>query len=156
LFFYVIISATSLLLQQRFEEMKEDIDIPVVEDISVAIVKEWNEEKTAEVFNVYLLNQKAEQINDVLVSSRGYGQNKTTGEKVVTSTLRHYIGTVEKKDFAKIEPIMEEVFGLNNEYWVSFYVDGKIHDKKFIFLPETVIEENMVTVPILDKEGVII
>ena len=136
--------------------MKEDIDIPVVEDISVAIVKEWNDEKTAEVFNVYLLNQKKEQIDDVLVASKGYGQNKTTGEKIITSTLRHYLGTIEKKSFAKIEPIVEEVFGLNNEYWVSFYVDGKIYDKKFVFLAETVIEENMVKVPLINKNGVII
>ncbi|MGB1102850.1 MAG: hypothetical protein ACPG21_04410 [Crocinitomicaceae bacterium] len=136
--------------------MRKDIDIPKVEDISVAVVKELNDEKTAEVYNVYILNQKSESIEDVLVSSRGYGQNKSTGEKIVSSTLRHYIGTVEKQGFAKIEPIVEEVFGLNNEYWVSFYVDGKIFDKKFIFLPETIVDENMVKIPIMDKMGVII
>lgn len=136
--------------------MRKDIDIPVVEGISVAVVKELNEEKTAEVYNVYILNQKSEPIDDVLVSSRGYGQNKSTGEKITSSTLRHYIGTVKKKSFAKIEPIIEEVFGINNEYWVSFYVGSKIFDKKFIFLPETIVDENMVIVPLIEKTGVLI
>ncbi|MDC3351972.1 hypothetical protein OAV92_01880 [Crocinitomicaceae bacterium] len=138
------------------KEMRKDIDIPVVEGISVAVVKELNEEKTAEVYNVYILNQKSEPIDDVLVSSRGYGQNKSTGEKITSSTLRHYIGTVKKKSFAKIEPIIEEVFGINNEYWVSFYVGSKIFDKKFIFLPETIVDENMVIVPLIEKTGVLI
>ena len=35
--------------------MKKDLEIPKVENISVAVVKEMNDEKTAEVFNVYLL-----------------------------------------------------------------------------------------------------
>lgn len=138
------------------KEMRKDIDIPVVEGISVAVVKELNEEKTAEVYNVYILNQKSEPIDDVLVSSRGYGRNKSTGEKITSSTLRHYIGTVKKKSFAKIEPIIEEVFGINNEYWVSFYVGSKIFDKKFIFLPETIVDENMVIVPLIEKTGVLI
>ena len=136
--------------------MRKDIDIPAVEGISVAVVKELNEEKTAEVYNVYILNQKSEPIDDVLVSSRGYGQNKSTGEKITSSTLRHYIGSVKKKSFAKIEPIIEEVFGINNEYWVSFYVGSKIFDKKFIFLPETIVDENMVIVPLIEKTGVLI
>lgn len=136
--------------------MKKDIEHPKVEDISVAVVKELNEEKTAEVYNVYLINLKESMIKNAMVSSKGYGENKTTGQKVHTSTLRHFIGDIEGKDFAKIEPIMEEVFGLNNEYWVSFYQGSQLFDKKFIFLAETICEENMRKVPVLDKKGVVI
>lgn len=136
--------------------MKKDINIPKVENISVAVVKELNEEKTTEVFNVYLINQKKSVIKNALVSSKGYGENKTTGEKVKTSTLRHFIGDVEAKDFAKIEPIMEEVFGLNNEYWVSYFEGSQMFDKKFIFLAETICDENMRNIPLLNKRGVLI
>ena len=38
--------------------MKKDIEIPKVENISVAVVKELNEEKTVEIYNVYLINQR--------------------------------------------------------------------------------------------------
>ncbi|UKN00591.1 hypothetical protein K6119_12710 [Paracrocinitomix mangrovi] len=136
--------------------MKKDIEIPKVEDISVAVVKEWNDEKTEEVFNVYLINLQNKQIQNTLVTSKGYGENQSTGEKINTSVLRHFIGDLDAKDFAKIEPIIEEVFGLNNEYWVSFFQNNQMYDKKFIFLPETICDENMINVPLLNKKGVVI
>lgn len=136
--------------------MKKDIDIPKVENISVAVVKELNEEKTNEIFNVYLINLKDSGIDNVLVSSKGYGENKSTGEQIKTSTLRHFIGDLGAQDYAKIEPIIEEVFGISNEYWVSFYSGGKIHDKKFIFLAESITEDNMINVPLINKKGVVI
>ncbi len=136
--------------------MKKDIDIPLVEDVSVAVVKEWNDEKTAEIYNVYLINLKNSTLKNVLVSSKGYGENKTTGVNVQTSVLRHFIGDVEAESYAKIEPIVEEVFGLNNEYWVSFSLGNKMYDKKYIFLPETIIDGNMKTIPIINQKGVVI
>jgi hypothetical protein len=136
--------------------MKKDIEIPKVVDVSVAVVKELNDEKTVEVYNVYLLNQKKDGIKNVLVSSKGYGENKTTGEKVSTSVLRHFIGDVSGKSFAKIEPIVEDVFGINNEFWVSFSFQGKMYDKKYIFLAETILDENMINIPIIDQKGVLI
>ena len=136
--------------------MKKDIEIPVVEDISVAVVKEWNEEKTAEIFNVYLINLKKTMIGNALVTSKGYGDNKSTGEKTNTSVLRHFIGNVASNSFAKIEPIIEEVFGLNNEYWVSFFDNNKMYDKKFVFLAESITPNNMINVPLINKKGVVI
>lgn len=136
--------------------MKKDIEILQVEGVSVAVVKEMNEEKTHEVYNVYLLNKKEVQIDNVLVSSKGYGENKLTGEVVKTSILRHFLGDVQPKSFVKIEPIIEEVFGLNNEYWVSFVCDNKMYDKKYIFLAETIIPSNMVKVPLIGGKGVVI
>lgn len=136
--------------------MKEDINIPVVEGVSVAVVNEWNEEKTEKVFNVYLLNLRKEEIENVLVSSVGYGENKTTGEKIKTSALRHFIGNMESKSVAKIEPIVEEVFGINNEYWVSFFLDKQMYDKKFVFLAESITQDNFIQVPLMDSKGVVI
>lgn len=136
--------------------MKEDIHIPKVENIAVAVVKELSDERAEYVYNVYLLNLKDNKIENTLVSSRGYGQHAESGESIKTSTLRHYLGDVESKSFMKIEPIIEEVFGLNNEYWVSFYEDKQILDKKFIFLAESITEDNMITIPILNKKGVMI
>ncbi|NOQ74600.1 MAG: hypothetical protein GQ574_21490 [Crocinitomix sp.] len=136
--------------------MRKDIEIPKVKDVSVAVVKELNDEKTVEVYNVYIINQKNAQLESVLVSSKGYGENKSTGEKIKTSVLRHFIGNVEAKSFAKIEPIVEQVFGISNEYWVSFSLDGKMYDKKYVFLAETIIDDNMITIPIIEQKGVMI
>lgn len=133
--------------------MKKDIEIPIVKDVGVAVVKEENELAQPE-WNVYLINLKNEPIEGVLVSSRGYG---VISEEIRnTSELRHFLDIVKPKTFAKIEPIIEDVFVLNNEYWVSFYLNNVMYDKKFIFLPETIKEENFTKIPVINKRGVLI
>ena len=133
--------------------MKKDIEFPAVTDVAFSIVNEKNELNQDE-WNVYLLNFKNEPLESVLVSSRGYGE--VNNEKRKTSELRHFLNVVNQKSFAKIEPIMEDVFGLNNEYWVSFYQREKMYDKKFIFLPESISEKYLIYIPIINKRGVII
>lgn len=133
--------------------MKKDLPENIVEDISIAVVFE-GESPGTKVWNVYLINEKDVTIKNVLVSSKGYGTKD--GKEVKTSVLRHFIGDITPDDYAKIEAIDVQVFGLTNEYWLSFYIDGVIYDKKYIFLPESIIDENLVRVPILNKPGVLI
>lgn len=133
--------------------MKKDIIPPIVEDVAVAIIREQNEQGETE-WNVYLINLKKQDIEGVLVTSKGYGAYND--EEVKTSTLRHFLDVVPSNTFKKIEPIVETVFGLNNEFWLSFYLNKIMYDKKYIFLPETIIEENFTLVPIINKKGVMI
>ncbi|HEY0898714.1 MAG TPA: hypothetical protein VGD90_05230 [Sphingobacteriaceae bacterium] len=133
--------------------MKKDLPENKVEDISIAVVLE-NESPEAKVWNVYLVNLKDQPIHTVLVSSKGYGQKD--GKEVKTSILRHSIGDLGPKDYAMIEAIDEQVFGLTNEYWLSFYINGTIFDKKFIFLPESIVESNLIRIPVVNKPGVMI
>ncbi|MFI5148486.1 MAG: hypothetical protein ACHQRM_02060 [Bacteroidia bacterium] len=133
--------------------MKKDIQPPVVEDIGVAIVQELNDQGVQE-WNVYLINYKKEVIEGVLVSSTGYGE--LNGEPRKTSTLRHFLDTVGPGEYVKIEPIQEEVFGLSNEYWVSFYINNVMYDKQYIFLAESIQEQHFIQVPLLKKKGVLI
>lgn len=133
--------------------MIKDIPQLIVEDVALAIVKEENE-LAETIWNTYLINLKKEKLDAVLVTSTGYGI--LNDEKVNTSTLRHFLDTVEPLSVVKIEPIIEDVFGLNNEYWVSFYHNKNLYDKKFIFLAETILEENLINIPIMNKKGVMI
>ena len=133
--------------------MLKDIPQLVVENIVIAIVHELNDEGEL-VWNAYLINLYDKEISNVLVSSKGYGQFE--GREVKTSVLRHLIGNVEAKEYARIEPIMENLFGLSNEFWVSFYLGKNIYDKKYIFLPETISESNFTMIPVLNKRGVMI
>lgn len=137
----------------RTEKMLKDIDIPKVEDVAVAIVPEVNK-LGEEMWNVYLVNLKDTLIEGVLVSSRGYGS--LNGESKRTATFRHFLDVLDGRSFKKIEEIVPEVFGLNNEFWVSFYLNKKMYDKKYIFLPETISEEHFSTIPVLEKKGVLI
>jgi len=133
--------------------MKKDIIYTEVTDVAVCIVKEWNEQEEV-IWNVYLLNLKGEDIENVFVSSKGYGF--INGEEVKTSLLRHSIGNMPALTFSKVEPIMEDVFLITNEFWVSFYQNNELFDKKFIFLPETIKEDYLIQIPVIFKKGVMI
>ena len=135
--------------------MREELLGPKVENVAVAVVQEKNEENQNE-YNVYLLNLRDDIMEGIIITSKGYGINVTTGEKIVTSTLRHCIEIMLPNEAAKIEPIVEEVFGLSNEYWVSFWVNDVMYDKKFVFLPETINPTKMKLIPVLGSKGVMI
>ena len=110
--------------------MLKDINIPKVEDIAVGIIPESNE-LGDEMWNVYLVNLKQAKIEGVLVSSRGYG--KVLGSSKRTATFRHFLDVLEGRSYKKSEEIVPEVFGLNNEFWVSFYINKKMFDKNMFF-----------------------
>jgi hypothetical protein len=133
--------------------MKKDLPANIVEDIAIAVVL-MNDTPELASWSVYLINYKNETLEHVLVSSKGYGEKD--GKMVKTSVLRHALRDVEPMSFAVIEAIDPAVFGLTNEYLLSFYIEGTIYDKKFIFLPESIIDVNLRHVPLLNKPGVMI
>lgn len=135
--------------------MREELMGPKVENVKMVIVPETNEENAIQHY-VYLLSLRDDIMEGIIITSKGYGENVTTGETVKTSMLRHSLEVLLPNEAAKIEPIMEEVFGLTNEYWVSFWADDVMYDKKFIFLPETISEKNYREIPELGKVGVMV
>ncbi|MEO9476259.1 MAG: hypothetical protein ABJG41_12015 [Cyclobacteriaceae bacterium] len=127
--------------------MKKDIKIPKIEDVLVAVAKDGDS------WRVYLLNRNANKLETVMVTSKGYG--KKEGEEQKTSVLRHMIPHLESGEYALIESIDPQVFHLNNEYWVSFFIDGQLYDKKYIFVPDSIVKENLSFIPELEMEGVL-
>lgn len=135
--------------------MREGLLGPKVENVAIAIVEETNE-FDEKVFYAYLLNLRDDIMEGIIVTSTGYGENASTGERVKTSVLRHSLEVLLPNEAAKIEPIMEDVLGLANEFWVSFWVNDDMYDKKFVFLPETISAEKMKVLPILGHKGIMI
>lgn len=101
--------------------MREELKSPLAENVKMVVVPETNEEGGIQHY-VYLLNLRDDIMEGIIIASKGYGEDVNTGEKVKTSTLRHSLEVLLPNEAAKIEPIMEEVFGLTNEYWVSFWI----------------------------------
>lgn len=132
--------------------MKKDIEIPEVKNVTLAVAREKNDLQQNE-WKVYLINNNEFEIENTLVVSRGYGEKD--GEEQRTSVLRHFLQTVGAKNTILIEPIDSKVLHLNNEYWVSYYVGSQIYDKRFVFVPDTICDENLVFIPELDREGVL-
>ncbi|TYP76270.1 hypothetical protein [Aquimarina intermedia] len=130
--------------------MRKDIDIPEVKDIYIAIIKEWDEEFLAQNWVAYIINDGDTAIEMVLIVTKGYDNERKT------SLLRHGIGTVDAKSSTKIEMIQEELLAMNNEFAVTFFADGKLYDKKYIFKQHTINENALQDLPVIEQRGVLI
>ncbi len=133
--------------------MKEEIKGPIVEKVSVAIVLE---DDNSDIYNVYLINFRDDIMEGIIITSVGYGEHSVTGEKIETSTLRHSLEVLLPNEAAKIEAIMPEVFSLYNEYWVSFWVNDDLFDKRFVFNAETIIKSQLKELKFFGKKGMIL
>jgi hypothetical protein len=135
--------------------MREELKGPKVENVSVALV-EIPLENNEKEYIVYLLNLRDDIIEGIIVASTGYGVNPKTGEEVKTSTLRRGIELMLPNEAARIEPIMPELFHLTNEYWVSFWIDDVMYDKRFMFLPGSINQEDFKMIELLGLKGILL
>ncbi|MBU2900783.1 hypothetical protein [Maribacter dokdonensis] len=129
--------------------MKKDIEIPVAKDVHVAMIREWNKEFLDKDWNAYIINDRNTLIEMTMVVSKGYDKDRKS------STMRHGIGDMQPKSFRKIEVVQEDVLGLNNEFFVTFYADNKLYEKRFVFEKNTVTENNLVNIQLINKEGIL-
>ncbi|PWH84644.1 hypothetical protein [Brumimicrobium oceani] len=134
--------------------MKEELKGPEVKDVYVAIVQELGEDNTI-VHDVYLLNESEDVLEQVLITSKGYARNEKN-EKVETTTLRKDLGGLIPFSAQKVEPIMEDVMALTNEYWVCYWIGNKMYDKKFVVQANLIKEENLEYIPTLNLKGVLV
>jgi hypothetical protein len=129
--------------------MKKDIDFHVAINIQIVAIKEWDQDFLSQNWYVYLINNRKDTIETVLVLSRG------SNKDVKTSTLRHGLGDVAPKTSSKVELITDEVLGFTNEYLVTFFAEGKLFERSFVFEAHSIAEENSIHIPALEREGII-
>lgn len=134
--------------------MKKDIIIPVVENVFIAAVQEWSDDFMEKVWYAYLVNDSDFNLEGVMVVSKAFGT--IDGEMKKTSLLRHAFVEIPAVSVVKIEMIEKSVLSLNNEFMVTYFIDGTLYDKKFIFKANSINESDMEEVPILFVDGVIV
>ncbi|HCA82887.1 MAG TPA: hypothetical protein DEP18_03805 [Flavobacteriales bacterium] len=132
--------------------MIRDIEIPEVKNVTVVIARRQQPGEPDE-WKVYLINKNPFPIENALVASKGYGEKNDQEQQ--TSVLRHFIETVPAESAALVEPIDPAVFHLNNEYWVSYYIGTTIFDKRFVFVPDSIREDNLVYIKELEVKGIV-
>lgn len=135
--------------------MRADLLGPKVEGISLALVALPIEGGEPE-YIVYLLSTREDIIEGIIVTSTGYGLDPLTGQEIKTSTLRKGIEVMLPSEAARIEPIMPELFGLNNEFWVSFWADDVMYDKRFVFEAGTIDPTKFEEIPQLKARGIVL
>tara|TARA_R110002051_G_scaffold324988_1_gene425001 strand:- start:7176 stop:7571 length:396 start_codon:yes stop_codon:yes gene_type:complete len=129
--------------------LKKDIEIPIAKDIFVTAVQEWNDDKTTSFWNAYLINDRDVAIDMLMVVSKGYDTDRKT------AVMRHNLGLLAAKSTRKIEMLHEALLTLNNEFYVSYFADNKLYEKKFIFRKDTITEQNLRPIPLMEKEGIL-
>ena len=130
--------------------MKEDITIPKVEGVYVAIVNEYNHIYKTQDWNAYIINDKDVDLEMVLIVTSGYSKDK------ITSTFRKKLDKLPKKSYAKIELMHEDLFKINNTFKVSFFEGNKMFDKTYLFRENTINLKALQTLPLMKVKGVLV
>ena len=129
--------------------MKKDIQIPKVEDVYIAVVNEYNTIYKTQDWNAYIINDKAVDLDMVLIVTSGYSKEKTT------SIFRKKLDILPKKSYAKIELMQEELFALNNSFKVSFFEGNQMFDKTYLFRKNTINLKALQPIPLMEVKGVL-
>ena len=129
--------------------MKKDIQVPEVSNVFMAVVKEYNPTFRTDDWNVYIVNNKSEDLEMVLIISHGFN------EKDSTSLMRHKIEKLPADSYAKVELIQPDLFKLNNEFKVTFFVENQLFEKTFLFAKNTIKESDLSVISELDKKGIL-
>ena len=130
--------------------MKDDIVIPKVENVYVAVVSTYNDVYKSHDWNAYIINDKIVDLEVVLIVASGYSKDK------ITSTFRKKIDKLPAKSYAKIELMQEELFALNNQFRVTFFEGNTMFDKTFLFRKNTINKKALQPLPLLEGKGVLV
>ncbi len=130
--------------------MKKDIATPEVTDVAVAAAP--RQENGEELWDIYLINLGDEPLENVLITSQGYGN--IDGVDKTTTVLRYFHQSVNGRAALKVEPIQPALFGITNEYWVSFNSGDHMLDKRYRFPAGTISREALEDVAVLGRPAV--
>lgn len=129
--------------------MRKDIDIPKVQDVYIAAVKELHPEYKTEDWNAYIINDGNSPLEVILIVVQGYDDTD------MTTHMRHTIPVLPAKGYAKIEFMEESIFRLNNFFSVTYFLDNKMYEKRWEFPANTIMDDNAIDVPVMHKKGVL-
>ena len=133
--------------------MKKDIPVKKVTDVAIAILPQEGD-ADAEVWDVYLINLKKAPITNVLITSKGFGELE--GNAVKTTEIRRFFEQIEARTCKQVELLPKELFGIANQFWVSFNFDDYMFDRKYTFVAGSIAPDNLVQVPFLERPGIMI
>lgn len=129
--------------------MKKDIQIPIVTDVEMAVVYEFNDLYKSDDWNVYIINNKNVDLEMMVIVSQGFSETKTT------SLLRKKLDKLPANSFAKIELIQPDLFKLNNRFQVTFFEGNTLYEKTFLFKENTIKEGTLRMIPEIKKRGIL-
>ena len=147
------LKAKVIFCLQKPIQMKKDIQIPTVENIHIAVVKQFNEDLQEDIWTVFLINNSNTALDTIFVVSQAQG----TIEDVVkeTTTFRHQYEALAPFTALRVELMEKAVLDLENTFSLSYFQNGKLYDKRFVFSAQSVADHNTTKLPVLDVLGVL-
>jgi len=130
--------------------MKKDIQIPEVTGVEMAVVYEYNNIYKTDDWNIYIINKKDIDLEQILIVSQGFSETKTT------SLLRKKLDQLPANSFAKVEFMQPELFKLHNRFQVTFFEGNTLQEKTFLFEQNTIKEGSLRMIPHLNKRGIVV
>ena len=131
--------------------MKEDITFPEVSGVMIAIARKAVNEQFH--WHAYIINTNDYEINNLLIVSKGYSASENPKQN--TSILHHSIALLESNCYAVIEPVDPMVFKLFNEFWISYYYNNQMFDKKFVFTPGSIDKNHLAYIEAIELKGIL-
>lgn len=128
--------------------MKKDIQIEQVEDIKLAVIREYNKTSDENEWSVFLINQKETAIEMIIALIKGFNDTQET------TTFRRKINQIPPHCSMKLELIQAELFELNNQFQISFFEGSKMQEINFIFPANTIDSSKLVDIPDLGARGI--
>jgi len=113
------------------------------------VIREWDDDMLAQNWYAYVINDRDTEIEMVIVVSKGYDEERKT------SMLRHGLKTIAAKSSGKIEMVQDELLLMNNQFVVTFFADGKLYDKTYLFRKNTINEDALRDLPVMKLRGVL-
>jgi len=131
--------------------MRSDIKFKEVEGVAIAVIPDFGDQAVP-IYESYLVNQKDEPIKNVFI--RASGEGVADNEGIKTATMRKLVEEIPPKSYVQIDMFERAAADLFNEYWISFWYDDYLYEKRYLFAPGMIDEDNFIFVPILEKVGV--
>jgi hypothetical protein len=131
--------------------MKKDIIIPNAAGVGIAMVPDMDDKKQR-IWSAYLVNERESTLYNVFIQVSAKGELKGAERK--TASVRFYVEELEPKKAKKIEIVLHQATKLSNQYWISFFDNEVLFDKKIVFEPGSITAANLVVQDVLKVRAV--
>ncbi|NPA34525.1 MAG: hypothetical protein GXO48_06330 [Chlorobi bacterium] len=129
--------------------MLKDIDFPIGRDVEVFAV-EIEERGDGRWWKVFIHNKGDKPLKNVLISSVAYdefGRRKT-------QIFRYHIDLLESREYAPLDILTPQLQSLLNEYFISYWQEGVLYERRLTFPSHHFLKDNEVDIPVLGIKGI--
>jgi len=132
--------------------MKEHLKPKEIKGVKLAVVLQKNDTFKTDDWNVYLLNEKDQDLEMVLILVYGFNESQKT------APMRHKMNKLPAHTVAKIEFIEDNVLKkLDNYFKITFFIGNEMFEKEFVVKRDTINKRKAKPLKLFNNEvGVIL